>query len=100
MTVFAKQKIPLIARAVIKVVQAEAYNVLNNNGRAAGQLVNHVHFHIIPRKNNDGIIRHAPQEKYNSGEFPTMNDGVRGMDFIEKSVASNAKGNVWLEIED
>jgi histidine triad (HIT) family protein len=66
------QKIPLVARAVVKVVQADAYNVLNNNGRAAGQLVNHVHFHIIPRKSNDGIISHAPHGKPNSGELEDL----------------------------
>ncbi len=46
-----------------------------------------------------GAARAIRGEKYNSGEFPTMRDGVRGMDFIEKSVASNSKGNIWLELE-
>jgi len=47
-----------------------------------------------------GVARAVRGEKYNSGEFPTMNDGVRGMDFIEKSVESNSKGNVWVDMED
>lgn len=29
-------------------------NICNNNGECAGQSVHHIHFHIIPRKNNDG----------------------------------------------
>ena len=43
-----------IAPAVMKAVQAEGYNILNNLGSAAGQAVEHVHFHIIPRKAGDG----------------------------------------------
>ena len=37
-----------ISRAVSTAVGADGYNLLCNNGRAAGQLVGHVHFHIIP----------------------------------------------------
>lgn len=32
-----------------------AYNLLLNNGKAAGQYVPHSHFHVIPRKSGDGI---------------------------------------------
>ncbi|MFA6064609.1 MAG: HIT domain-containing protein [archaeon] len=46
-----KQLIPTIK----KVSGAEAINVLNNNGKEAGQLIPHTHFHIIPRKHGDGI---------------------------------------------
>jgi histidine triad (HIT) family protein len=45
--------LPRIARAVIAVTGASAYNVLQNNGVAAHQAVMHVHFHIIP-KYDDG----------------------------------------------
>lgn len=34
---------------------ADGFNIINNNFEAAGQLVNHVHFHIIPRKKGDGL---------------------------------------------
>jgi histidine triad (HIT) family protein len=34
---------------------ASAYNVLQNNGRAAHQAVFHVHFHIIPRFEREGL---------------------------------------------
>lgn len=33
----------------------EGFNIINNNFKIAGQIVNHVHFHIIPRRKNDGI---------------------------------------------
>lgn len=41
--------LPRIARAVLKVSGASAYNVLQNNGPMAHQAVFHVHFHIIPK---------------------------------------------------
>ena len=44
-----------IARAVSSVVQAQGYNVLQNNGSVAGQVVPHVHFHIVPRRADDGL---------------------------------------------
>jgi predicted dehydrogenase len=47
-----------------------------------------------------GVARAVRGEAYNSGEFPTMKDGVRGMSFIEKSVASHLNGNVWVNIEE
>ena len=47
--------LPRIARAVMKVTGATAYNVLQNNGAAAHQAVFHVHFHIIPRQGESGL---------------------------------------------
>jgi histidine triad (HIT) family protein len=44
-----------IAASIVAVTGAEGYNVLQNNGAAAGQVVPHVHFHIIPRRSGDGL---------------------------------------------
>lgn len=41
--------LPRISRAVLKATGARAFNILQNNGREAHQVVPHVHFHIIPR---------------------------------------------------
>ena len=46
--------LPRIARAVLAVSGATAYNVLQNNGALAHQAVFHVHFHIIPKFDGDG----------------------------------------------
>jgi predicted dehydrogenase len=47
-----------------------------------------------------GIARAIKKEPYNEGEFPTIIDGLRGMNFIEKAVESHKKGNVWVKIEE
>ncbi len=47
--------LPRIARAVMAATGAEAYNVLQNNGAAAHQVVHHVHFHIIPNIGGRGL---------------------------------------------
>jgi histidine triad (HIT) family protein len=57
-----------VAKAVVEGLQADGYNVLCNRGRAAGQIVEHVHFHVIPRKQGDGIFHRWPAYKYQAGE--------------------------------
>jgi histidine triad (HIT) family protein len=47
--------LPRLCRAVMKATGASSYNVLQNNGRAAHQAVFHVHFHIIPRFEREGL---------------------------------------------
>ena len=56
-----------IAEAVVKGTKADGFNLIVNNKKAAGQLVDHVHFHIIPRFRDDGY-KHWPQGKYSEGE--------------------------------
>jgi predicted dehydrogenase len=46
-----------------------------------------------------GAARAIRGEQYNDGEFPTMTDGVRGMDFIESTVESHKNGNTWVKME-
>lgn len=57
-----------IAAAIQKALNADGYNVLCNNGRAAGQVVEHLHFHIIPRKTGDGVFDRWPSYKYPAGK--------------------------------
>jgi histidine triad (HIT) family protein len=47
--------LPRLCRAVMQATGATAYNVLQNNGSAAHQAVNHVHFHIIGRFADAGL---------------------------------------------
>ncbi len=45
----------------------EGYNVNLNNDKIAGQEISHLHFHLIPRRRNDGL-KLWPQEEYKEGE--------------------------------
>ncbi len=47
--------LPRLCRAVLRATGATDYNVLQNNGSAAHQVVMHVHFHIIPKIGNEGL---------------------------------------------
>ena len=48
-------------------VGASGYNICINNDSVAGQVVPHLHFHIIPRKEGDGLMP-WPQKEYSEGE--------------------------------
>ncbi|MGB5236773.1 MAG: Gfo/Idh/MocA family oxidoreductase [Flavobacteriaceae bacterium] len=46
-----------------------------------------------------GAARAIRGQEYNNGEFPTIADGVRGMNFIEATVHSHKGGNIWVDLE-
>ncbi len=66
-----------IAKAITEAVNSDGYNVLCNNGRAAGQLVNHLHFHIIPRNDGDGLFRRWPAGQYQEGKAEQIAEKIR-----------------------
>ena len=61
--------IPRLAQGVLNVTGADGINVLANQGSAAGQVVPHVHFHLIPRKEGDGL-----GYRWNAGKYPPGRD--------------------------
>ena len=42
-----------VAAHVTAKLGCDGFNIVQNNGEAAGQTVRHVHFHIVPRWNGD-----------------------------------------------
>ena len=48
--------IPKIAKAVLLGAGADAFSLAQNNGKAAKQIIPHVHVHIIPRYNDKGTV--------------------------------------------
>ncbi|GIX48344.1 MAG: HIT family protein [Candidatus Tectimicrobiota bacterium] len=46
-----------VAQAIRRALQPEGLNLLHASGRAAGQEVFHTHFHLVPRRQGDGVLR-------------------------------------------
>ena len=49
-------KIPKIANSIIAATNADAFSIAQNNGKAAKQIIPHVHIHVIPRYNATGTL--------------------------------------------
>lgn len=46
-----------------------------------------------------GVAQAIRGEKVREGAFPTVKDGVRGMQFIHSVVRSNSESNKWIDLE-
>jgi histidine triad (HIT) family protein len=55
----------------------EGFNIVANNGMAAGQSVFHFHFHIIPRFKDDDFRFRPNLKQYNSGSMREYADKIR-----------------------
>ena len=66
------QVIQTVAQMVKTGTGADGINIGMNNGSAAGQLVWHVHLHIIPRFEGDGFKHWPGQEDLSVGDFETI----------------------------
>jgi len=47
-----------------------------------------------------GAARAIKNMAFEKAEFPPIEDGVRGMDFIEKALESNSNGNTWVKLNN
>ena len=56
-----------IGASLKKNLGAAGYNLQVNNDPAAGQIVPHLHFHLVPRLENDQL-KLWPQRRYKDGE--------------------------------
>lgn len=43
------KRVKKVASHIKSTLNADGFNILQNNGEAAGQTVKHIHFHIVPR---------------------------------------------------
>jgi histidine triad (HIT) family protein len=66
-----------IAGAVAAAMDSDGYNLLCNNGRAAGQLIEHLHFHIIPRNTGDRLFSRWPSYEYEEGKIYEIAGTIR-----------------------
>ncbi|WP_372798199.1 HIT family protein [Pontiella sp.] len=61
-----------IAAAQMNGLGADGVNIMQNNGRASGQEVEHIHIHVIPRFADDGHHWNWHPKKYD--DFDEMNN--------------------------
>ena len=74
-----------MARAIKEKMNAVGINIVQNNGKYAGQLVNHVHFHVIPRFENDNVIISYKRVQKTEKEF----------DDVAKKLLQKARTTDW-----
>jgi histidine triad (HIT) family protein len=65
-----------VGNAVIAATGAEGFNFVLNNGPAAGQVVFHTHFHIIPRRPGDGIVRYEHKGDSSKEHLEQVRQGI------------------------
>ncbi len=65
-----------IAPAILSATGAPAFNIVFRNGEEAGQEINHIHLHIVPRMADDGH-KSFEQGSYEDGEIDTVGEKIR-----------------------
>ncbi len=71
-------QLPALARAVREATGATGLNLLQNNGASSGQVVFHLHFHLIPRRQDDGLGYRWNAGKYQDGEAESLQSRIIG----------------------
>jgi histidine triad (HIT) family protein len=66
-----------IVPAILKETNSEGFNIIANNQRCAGQLVPHLHFHIVPRKTGDPIHFNWNPRPTDKDEIARLSDAIR-----------------------
>ncbi|KAI5204196.1 N-6 adenine-specific DNA methyltransferase-like protein 2 [Aureobasidium subglaciale] len=66
-----------VAKKIAQAVGAGDYNILQNNGRVAHQVVDHVHFHMIPKPNEqEGLGINWPQQQGNQEKLKKLREEI------------------------
>ncbi|GAA6002491.1 adenosine 5'-monophosphoramidase [Rhodotorula paludigena] len=59
----------------------ENYNILQNNGKIAHQVVDHVHFHMIPKPSDsdkEGLVIGWPAQQADMAELKQLHEEIKG----------------------
>ncbi len=70
----ATQRVAVAATAGL---DASGFNVLLSNGPSACQVVPHVHFHIVPRSDGDGLRMAPPRQPFTDAQRDSVLDKIR-----------------------
>jgi histidine triad (HIT) family protein len=65
-----------VGQAAMEATDSPGLNLLQNNDRCAGQLVSHAHFHVIPRRPDDGFSFGWRQQDYAEGQMESMRRAI------------------------
>ncbi len=65
-----------VGESIKKNLGAPGYNIMENNDPAAGQIVPHLHFHVVPRISDDGLDL-WPQKKYQENEAEAVLNKIK-----------------------
>jgi len=67
-----------VAAAIKAAYDLQGLNLLLNEGRVAGQLIPHLHFHVIPRHANDGVATPSGAARASGEELRRARELIRG----------------------
>lgn len=68
--------IKVVTNKLKEKLHVENVNIINNSGELAGQTVMHIHFHVIPRYKNDGIVISPKQNEPNFDELKAIQNQI------------------------
>ena len=66
-----------VAARLRQVLGVDSVNLINNSGAAAGQVVFHMHVHVVPRSKGDGLDFKLNREKADSSYLSEMSAKLR-----------------------
>lgn len=66
-----------VAKALSLSIGNGSYNLIMNNGKDAGQVVNHAHLHIIPRFKGDRLRIKWSHKKYEETEMKVYQEKIK-----------------------
>jgi|SRR3989338_1307480 len=90
----------MLSKAVFEGMKAQGTNIYVANGKAAGQVLQHVIVHIIPRFDNDNITLKWEGKKLNEDEMNNAAKEIRSKIAIRKEVAEEKKEVKIVNVPD
>ncbi len=70
------REIPALSCAILGATGATGLNVLQNSGPSSGQVVMHLHIHLIPRVEGDSLGFRWNAGKYDLGQADAVRDRI------------------------